>query len=1038
MSESFDDLRGRRKRYVDSARDNDFEEGLRTLLAELYPDNAHFIYELLQNAEDARASQVEFVLEPDRLVVTHDGARPFDLADVEAITSIGKSTKRDDTTQIGKFGVGFKAVFAYTNNPEVHSGRQSFVIRDLFVPEKLVTEAPEGRTMFVFPFDRPEKPAGEAYEEIRRGLQELAGTSVLFLTNVRSIRYAIAAASGGSVERIDAEAPEVRIVEERDGESVESLWIRLVGRAGVEGARDRTVAAAFLLGRDETKGKEAKGSSRLRVTSIEHADTCIYFPAAKEKSGLRFHIHAPFASTVARDSVRDTRENSDLIAEIGRVIVDALPALRDRGLVDDGLLAALPNPDDDLVAPYSMIQELVRAAFENDSLTPVIGGGYAPSLSLVRSPSAFRGAMSEGDLEVLTSLLDQDYPSSPRWIPDRDGRAGRFLGSLRAYPFGWSELDDVFEVSSPGSDSAAAVEMWASWLQTKTLQQHRQFLTLLGQGFEDDAFPPYYSNIRHFGGPIVRIRDGGHVSLAAARGVYLAASTEDQTDGRVVSELAYFESDEPSKEKSRLAAFYQGMGIKRWDRRAAVSERLRAYRRGESPGERQHLADLREFIAYRGANPRDSSVFEGEPFLRCESRSSAPYDYVAPGSVFLDVPFRETGLATLYSEVTDDDVPSPLWGGYSGKVAGLEQFVISLGARDGLRITEAWIFKNPELEGTRWYEGRSSHLGTERDWEIEHLPEVLASGDPRLLSLLWLLCCESPESYRLAVYQRNGQSQRFVKRSQLAIALSSTPWVLDRSGNLRSPESMTSEELPDGWPEPPPKSLALALGFGADALARDAEVQERARRADEAGVPLALVDAWALLPPDQQAALLEEIEARQRANASFPSSTSANPFRRATIVGEDAGTAPKFQTERRERSVVVGKGDVSEAGKQYLRSEYTTDDGTMFCQACQMPLPFKVNGNWYFEATQFVGKRARQHHQNALALCPLCAALYKYARSTSDESMAEVLLAQAIGPDIGQVIVPAVLDGKRVEVWFTGKHALDLQAVLRAAGGERA
>jgi hypothetical protein len=46
----------------------------------------------------------------------------------------------------------------------------------------------------------------------------------------------------------------------------------------------------------------------------------IYFPAAKETSNLRFHIHAPFASTVARDSVRETPENDQLLADIGDLI----------------------------------------------------------------------------------------------------------------------------------------------------------------------------------------------------------------------------------------------------------------------------------------------------------------------------------------------------------------------------------------------------------------------------------------------------------------------------------------------------------------------------------------------------------------------------------------------------------------------------------------------------------------------------------------------------------------------------------------------
>ena len=124
MAESvaFENLRQKRLRYVESARENNFEEGLKSLLSELYPDNAHFIYELLQNAEDALATTVEFTLEADRLTVSHDGKRPFSIADIESITGIGQSTKKDDPTQIGKFGVGFKAVFAYTNRPEIRSG----------------------------------------------------------------------------------------------------------------------------------------------------------------------------------------------------------------------------------------------------------------------------------------------------------------------------------------------------------------------------------------------------------------------------------------------------------------------------------------------------------------------------------------------------------------------------------------------------------------------------------------------------------------------------------------------------------------------------------------------------------------------------------------------------------------------------------------------------------------------------------------------------------------------------------------------------
>ena len=95
------------------------------LLAGVYSFRTHFIFELLQNAEDAKcvngvgASLIRFDLQRDRLRVLHDG-RPFTPTVVRALCSVGHSTKADDITMIGRFGIGFKSVFAYTDSPTVH------------------------------------------------------------------------------------------------------------------------------------------------------------------------------------------------------------------------------------------------------------------------------------------------------------------------------------------------------------------------------------------------------------------------------------------------------------------------------------------------------------------------------------------------------------------------------------------------------------------------------------------------------------------------------------------------------------------------------------------------------------------------------------------------------------------------------------------------------------------------------------------------------------------------------------------------------
>ena len=88
------------------------------LLADRYADRTHFIFELLQNTEDALARRpqrsgsraVEFVLSEDELRVTHWG-KPFDDPDVRGVCGIAVSTK--DLTAIGRFGIGFKSVYAF-------------------------------------------------------------------------------------------------------------------------------------------------------------------------------------------------------------------------------------------------------------------------------------------------------------------------------------------------------------------------------------------------------------------------------------------------------------------------------------------------------------------------------------------------------------------------------------------------------------------------------------------------------------------------------------------------------------------------------------------------------------------------------------------------------------------------------------------------------------------------------------------------------------------------------------------------------------
>ena len=53
--------------------------GLFRATADIYPDPAHFVYELLQNADDVEADTVEFILDKDVLYFKHNGKIKFNV-----------------------------------------------------------------------------------------------------------------------------------------------------------------------------------------------------------------------------------------------------------------------------------------------------------------------------------------------------------------------------------------------------------------------------------------------------------------------------------------------------------------------------------------------------------------------------------------------------------------------------------------------------------------------------------------------------------------------------------------------------------------------------------------------------------------------------------------------------------------------------------------------------------------------------------------------------------------------------------------------
>lgn len=295
---------------------------------------------------------------------------------------------------------------------------------------------------------------------------------------------------------------------------------------------------------------------------------------------------------------------------------------------------------------------------------------------------------------------------------------------------------------------------------------------------------------------------------------------------------------------------------------------------------------------------------------------------------------------------------------------------------------------------------------------------------------------EARPDWARAVYQLNRSAERHEIRSRLAQRLESTAWVLDRDGNLRTPARATEEDLAPGLSMPAQEpSLLSEVGFGRDAVRAAARRNERDIQAEAFGLPSADVaeqfGRWWHEDPESAARFLAEREPQD-----FPEGVSEDPERRARIAGADALGAPERRYAKRERQIALD--EQKSRAKRYLTENYTTSDSVMVCQACHQEMPFKVNDAYYFEAVQFIRGRRRDHHQNRLALCPLCAAKYQHAKESDDETLLEDILTAPLTAGAPWLDIPVMLAGESAALRFTSKHAIDLRAALEVAGEERA
>lgn len=1026
---SFEELRKTRREWIDSSRKNNFEDGIKRLLTDLYPDNAHFIYELLQNAQDPGATVVRFTLTDDALEFEHNGRRLFSLDDVHSITSIGNSTKRSDPTSIGKFGVGFKAVFAYTTSPEIHSGDYHFRIVDMVVPEDLgkqtrPTTSPD--THFRFPLDHPTKSRQLARREIESALLGLGDNTLLFLSHIHTVEYLLPNGGQGRLRRVDKGDGRIEIQSMRpDGTEAKSLWLRFEKDVIVEDddGKEKQCRIAIAYSLSQKDGKNADAEEWV-VTPLDRGQVSIYFPAEKETSNLRFHVHAPFASTVARDSVRETPANGHLRDQIAQLVVESIYEIKARGLLTVGFLGVLPNPSDSLPPFYEPIRKEVINAFKLGELTPTRSGSYAPATALFRGPVRISGVLDDDDLSFLTDFDPPLWAANPA---QQNQRADRFLETLEIDSWGWDELGKRFGFANVSGD--AALE---EWIRRKDDSWMRRFYALLGEAHE--SHHKYLFVLKRLAIVRAEMADGEMVQVTPSEAYFPAQDRVAAPPGVCFVRSSILESGK-SEAQGRLARLLlEHLGVNQFDEQAILKLRLARYSTHVMEPSADHIADMREFLGFWKRNRDSEALFEDVPFLLARGENQKVV-WARPGELCLDAPYRQTGLmdlASIHGRSALSDI-------YCYKLpeslrTDFIKFATEIGVMPRLEVTSRDTRGNANERHLRqdFWKARVTNSAIDVDYIIENLSLYLKASSVAASRLIWSALVEADGKAGKARYRPNQQYPVRESASQLVHQLASAAWIPDREGSFRTPAEMVQDALRQDFPFDDRNGLLSAIGFGKNERLRSEAYLSKDQSAKDLGFNSAdeATDLATLLretgrTPAELRALLGKPDA-----VDLPEKPVPNPERRRRGVLEQMEGAPDREAVKRERSVISGAPEEIAQAKAYLRPMYTNTNGQLVCQCCQQEMPFKVNDLHYFEAVKLIGGLNQHLYRCRLALCPTCAAMYQHARETDDGELFHRLNGNDTDDNVASARVAVDLAGRTFTLWFVGTHLFDVRTIL--------
>ena len=1043
-------------------RGEEFDDIGRLISERLYSDKSHFVYELLQNAEDALERRfrldldngcpraVRFRLFHNRLEFRHFGV-PFDEKDVRGISDVLKGTKARDFDQIGKFGIGFKSVYAFTASPEVHSGDEHFVIKRYIRPEVKVPSPglsiSHDETVFIFPFNHKDLPENLAFDLISRKLRELGPRVLLFLRRIDEIGWSIE--PGGEEGQYIKEsstvdgykiARRVTVIGQKNTQDKEENW--LVFERPVKtpnGGCEVRVEVGFWI---ETNIAGKTDS----IVRIDQSPLVVYFPTEKD-TRLGFLLQGPYRTTPARDNIpEDDGWNKKLITETAELVAESLRQLKEMGLLSVSLLEALPIRMEDF--PESImfypIFSRVQKALMSEELLPTNDGRFsaARTTKLVRGS----GLMKILNQEQLGALFQSN--DEIKWLSDEITQDR--TPDLRSYLMKELNVEEV-------TPESFASRLSKAFLVEQTDEWFIEFYKfLLGQ----EALWRYPSStLRRNRTRILRLEDGKHTvpfKLGGSPNAFLPPP--ETTDFPVVKrEIA---CNEPAK------IFLGRLGLSEPDIFDDIILKVLPKYTGPDASEipnHVHADDIRKILralASDSASGKEKvkQAAKCTKFLRAVDQNGRT-SFQKPSDMY----FPTEKLKDYFGE------NAAVW--FLDEPEGHEEWG-ELGVEDKPRFKKiggslTWEEKS-SLRGP--YGGRTCDI-EESDYALDGLKNFLSrllkekEQFERFALILWnflLLHQKEPFSYqfpkgnyRWFYYKERSATfdARWVKQ------LRCHPWLPKNSDDVRHlPNGLFTVDLPDSFDRD--DKLVDLLGIKKDVVATD-DVAELAEKAGISKTALDRARQIEAAPPEvrqQIDSLLQKQEMSQENRESNPyhealSGAFSAPGRGTSSGGGGNGGLSQDALRRRKKTqedianAIENEGEYGENFSFTLRKRWKGKNDQVRvafrewyggrCQICGKTFTQR-SGEPYFEGVYLVSHTTADwldREGNVLCLCAQHSAMFQFGLKEADGNIVQQVMqleVKAEGGD-GHPAIRMTLCGDPIEIRYAEKHLIDLQEMVRVA-----